>query len=233
MTIGIIFDELLRDRGSLFKRIDSSAGLTELARALIIITAASAAVFGASIGAYRGGVQVVYAAIKVPLVLLLTAAICAPAWTALRAALGGEASLRVDLVRVLGGLATVGLVLSALAPLLLVGIAFGASYHSMTLLVFGCAAFAGLAGVAILVVSRRSRALWVPLTVFLSLFSIVGAQMSWTLRPYLVRPRTPEVPFVRSVEGGFIESASSSYDSARGHFKRDHAPLPGEVEPRR
>ena len=32
-------------------------------------------------------------------------------------------------------------------------------------------------------------------------FCMVGSQMAWTLRPYLVRPRTVSAPFVRGVEG--------------------------------
>jgi hypothetical protein len=56
----------------------------------------------------------------------------------------------------------------------------------------------------------------------LSLLVLVGAQMSWTLRPYLVRPRTVEVPFIRAVEGSVIGAALESWSSARGIYDDDH-----------
>jgi len=205
--------------------------LGDLARALIIITAASAAVFGAAVGAYKGGIQIAFAAIKMPLVLLLTAAICAPSWSALRAAVGARASLKTELVRVLGGLAMVALVLAAVAPALLVGVVVGASYHSMAILLCGSAAVAGIAGVAVLIRSRVSGAVWIPLVTFASVFVIVGAQMSWTLRPYLVRPRSPDTPFVRALEGSLIEATARSWDSMKGEYEREYAPLPGEEDP--
>ena len=231
MNLAVIFDELLRDRAALFARIEKGANLRELARSLIIITAASAAVFGAAIGAYRGGIQVVFASVKLPLILLLTAAICAPTWSALRAAVGAPASLKVDLVRVLGGLAMVGLVLAALAPFLLVGVVVEASYHSMAIILLTCAAVGGIVGVAVLIRSRKAVAMGIPLLFFLSVFVLVGAQMSWTLRPHLVRPRSETTTFIRPLEGSLLESMSRSWSSMKGEYERDHAPLPGQADP--
>ncbi len=49
---------------------------------------------------------------------------------------------------------------------------------------------------------------------------------AWTLRPYLVRPRTPAAPFLRSVESSFLGAVATSFDSARGIYHRESAPLP-------
>jgi hypothetical protein len=57
-------------------------------------------------------------------------------------------------------------------------------------------------------------------------FVVVGGQLSWALRPYLVRPRTEEVPFVREVEGGLLDAVSGAIRSARGIYLRTEAPLP-------
>jgi len=56
-------------------------------------------------------------------------------------------------------------------------------------------------------------------------FSLVGGQLSWALRPYLVRPRTPDVPFVREVEGSLFDSVTGAMQSARGIYQRAEAPL--------
>jgi hypothetical protein len=221
--LAAVFDQLLRDRGALYRRLEEGDDLAGLARSLVAIAVVCAAVFGAAIGAYRGGVQIGYAAIKLPLAMMLTAAVCAPSWTALRRAFGAPSSLARDLVATLVALAMSGLVLVGLAPLLLVGVVLEVSYHSMALGLVGCALLAGGAGIGALWSARssggRGRA---PLAIFLSLLVLVGAQMSWTLRPYLVRPRTVEVPFIRAVEGSVIGAALESWSSARGIYDDDH-----------
>lgn len=221
-------DQLLRDRGALYARIRQGADLGSVARALVLVAALSAAAFGAAVGVYRGGVQVAYAAIKLPLVLLLSAAICAPTWSALRVALGVPASLPRQLCALLAALAMAGLVLAGLAPMVLLGVVAGAGYHIMALCLVGCAAIAGGAGLAVLWRAGdpglgQSRA---GLGLFLAVLAAVGAQMSWTLRPYLVRPQTRRVPFVRSIEGSFVDAAAESLESARGHYRTDPEEAP-------
>ena len=227
-------DQLLRDRRAILDRIRDDIDLAGLARAMLITIAASAAIFGAALGTYRGGVQILYAAVKFPLLLLLTAAVCAPALTAFNSALDRPTSLRRDLALVLSALGLGSLLLVAQAPIILLATMVGVSYHSLILLTFCCSAAAGLAslihlarGVRATDATRATSAVMALVIVF----SVVGAQMAWTLRPYVVRPRAPEVPFIRSVEGNLIESVDRSFDSARGIYTRDSAPLPGEETP--
>ena len=221
--LGQVLDQLLRDRRALIERLDDGLDLASLARSLVIIATISAALFGAAIGGYRGGVQIAYAAIKLPAVMLLTCAVCAPSWTALRRAFGIRASLARDLVTTLLGLAMSSLVLVGLAPLLLVGVVLEVSYHSMALALLACGGLAGVAGIAVLWSARPPAAVTTraPLAIFLSLLVLVGAQMSWTMRPYLVRPRTEGVPFVRAVEGDVIGAALASWQSARGIYDEE------------
>ena len=58
------------------------------------------------------------------------------------------------------------------------------------------------------------------------MFALVGGQLSWALRPYLVRPRAPEVVFVREVGDTLFDAIAGSLRSARGIYTRDSAPLP-------
>ena len=227
-------DALLRDRGAVLARIDRGDDLAGLARTMIVTIAVATALVGASLGSYRGGVQVAYAAIKVPLVLLLTAALCAPTLTALNLALGRPASLPRDLARFLAALGFGALVLLAEAPLLLLARSIELDYHETTLLVVGCFAVAGAASAAMLASAlRRTAAAHATsvLTTMLIVFALVGGQLAWTLRPYLVRPRTPEVPFVRDLEGSLADAVLETLRSARGDYYREAAPLPGEDGP--
>ncbi|HEY3353620.1 MAG TPA: hypothetical protein VGQ83_10250 [Polyangia bacterium] len=222
-------DLLLRDTAGMLARIRAGEDLAALARPLIVTIALGGAVFGAALGAYRGGLQVLYAAIKLPLAILLTAAICAPTLTALNAALGRTACIRRDLALVLAVLARGALVLAAEAPVVLLAISLHAAYHQVILLTVASGAAGGLVSLWLLArglgADRRSRL--AVCAALLAVFTLVGAQMSWTLRPYLVRPRTPAAPFVRAAESNFLEAVLVSSASARGRYARDAAPVPG------
>jgi uncharacterized integral membrane protein len=229
----VAVDLLLRYSGAILARIRDGDDLAGLARTMILTIFACGAVFGACLGAYRGGLQVLFGAVKLPLVVLLTAAICAPALSAINAGLCRTASLRRDLALVLVALARGSLVLAAMAPVILLGVTLHASYHVLVLLTVGCCAVGGLVGLTLLVrgLADERRGAAAACLALLAVFVMVGAQMSWTLRPYLVRPRTPAAPFVRGVESSFLEAVATSLDSARGFYRREAAPLPGEPSP--
>lgn len=223
-----IVDQLLRDRSAVLARIQRGVGLAELVRTMLIAIAISSAIFGAAIGIYRGAEQIIYAAIKFPLVMLLTAAIAAPCLTAFNAALDRPFALHRDVALVLVSLGFGSLLLVAQAPLLLLGALVGMGYHSFILATFGCAALAGLGSLFVLgrgIRAQSRRHAFSTAIALLTVLAVVGAQMAWTFRPYVVRPRTTEVPFIRQVEGNLLEAVGTSSRSARGIYDREAAPL--------
>jgi hypothetical protein len=201
------------------QRADAATQAT-LVRVLLLTIVGGTAGFGAAVGFYRGGSQMLFAAIKLPLVVLLTAAVTTPALTALGAALGRPAALRADLIRVLAALARGTLVLAALAPLMLVASCLQLGYHAAVLLLVLCCAVAGAAGLPLL-----GRTLWAEqkgrvllLSTMLVVVSLAGTHTAWLLRPYLVRPRSTCAPFVRALDGSFGDSLERSQRSARGIY---------------
>jgi hypothetical protein len=60
---------------------------------------------------------------------------------------------------------------------------------------------------------------------------VVGAQTAWLLRPFLVRPRTEHVPFVRHLEGDLFGSVGVTMRSAAGVYDSDRAPAPTSAAP--
>jgi hypothetical protein len=217
----VVLDGLMRDRQGTLRRILDADDLPGLVRTMILTIATGGAAFGAAIGSYRGGLQILAAAVKLPLVMLLTAALCVPALSALGSALDRARGLRRDLALVLSSLALGSVVVAATAPIVLLAISVRASYHQVTLIVSSCCGLAGL--VALAFFARGVRAIdarrWRPLAAGLLLvFIFVGGQMAWTFRPYMVRPRTPQPPFIRLVEGNLFEAVRQSFDSARGIY---------------
>lgn len=227
--LGIV-DQLLRDSSTFLEQIERAPDLVAVARTLIVTIVVSTAAFGAAIGAYRMGLQPLYAAFKLPLVVLLTAGLTVPAFSALAKATAGEASLRSDLLLVLASLALTSMVLAALTPVVLLGVMLDASYHGLVLLVVACCAIGGSAGLVLFLrgVSKRSvRVPWLATLTALVCFAVVGSQMAWTFRPFVARPRA-DVALFRPIEGNFLESVGTSLRSARGRYSRDSAPLPEE-----
>ena len=223
-----LIDQLLRDRDAIVARIAAGKDLMTITRTMIATIAITMAIVGAALGSYRGGIQIGYAAIKLPLVMVGTAALSASALTAIGAALGRRSRLTADLALVITSVAYGALLLVACTPLILLGRAIDLSYHQMIL---STVAMFSVAGVACLrMVTRalgresgpgRTSAIFGLCVVF----ALVGGQLAWSLRPYLLRPRTPEVVFLRETEGSLADAIGGAIRSARGIYTRDSAPL--------
>lgn len=222
---------LLRDRAQLIERLRDGTDVRPILTATIGTIAIAMALVGAALGSYRGGIQIGYAAIKLPLVLLGTAALSAPVLSAVGAALGRRSRLGVDLALVMSALAFGALLLAACAPLILLGRSLDVPYHQMilgTVCAFGLAGIASLHMIGAAIAAERTPGRIAALLGLCCTFALVGGQLAWALRPYLVRPRAEQVPFVREVEGSLFDSIAESMRSARGDYARDAAPLPEE-----
>lgn len=231
-ALGMI-DLLLRDRAGMLARIRQGVGLARILRTMIVTIAVTMAIVGAALGSYRGGLQIAFAAIKLPVVLLGTAALSAPALSAIGAALGRRSRLAADLTLVMAALAFGSLLLVACTPLVLLGRSLDLDYHRMILATVGMFAIAGGAALHMICrgVALEAGPGWRTAVAGLCVvFSLVGGQLAWALRPYLMRPRGPDIVFLRDVEGGLFDSVSGALRSARGIYDRDEAPL-GERAP--
>ena len=225
-----LIDLLLRDRPAMLARLRGGADFAAILRTMIATIAVAMAIVGAALGSYRGGVQIAYAAIKLPIVLLGTAALSAPALSAIGAALGRRSRLTADLALVMTALAFGSLLLVACTPLVMLGRSVDLDYHRMILAVVAMFAVAGGAALRMICrgVALEAAPGWRTAVAGLCVvFALVGGQLSWALRPYLVRPRTPEAPFLRDVEGSLFDAVTGAFRSARGIYDRESAPLGG------
>jgi hypothetical protein len=233
--LGVV-DLLLRDRSAFRSHLEDAPDRAAVAKALLLTVIAGCAIFGASMGTYRGGLQILYAAVKLPLAVLLTAGLTAPALTgALRAARGASSFLD-DLLLVLSSLALTSAVLAALAPVVFLAVLARVHYHELILAIVASCVAAGLLGIAFFMRglgARGGAGLFATTPLVLAVVALVGSQMAWTLRPFVLRPRTKEIPFVRAIEGGFYDSVSRTASSARGVYLREEAPVPEDVDAHR
>lgn len=214
-------DQLLRDREGMIARIRAGKDLPVIMRTMVATIAISCAMVGAALGSYRGGAQIAYAAIKLPLVLLGTAALSAPTLSAISIALGRRARLASDLALVMASLAFGSLLLAAGTPLVMLARSIDLEYHRTILCVVAMFSIAGLASLKMIVgaLAREAMPGWRTAVFSLcTVFVLVGGQLSWALRPYLVRPRATDIAFVRELEGSLFDSVAETFRSARGIY---------------
>ncbi len=212
---------LLRNPGEVARRCLEEENLRPLTLASLAALVVGAAVFGGVVGSFRGGVQIAYAATKIPLAMLAALVISVPAFHAIAASLGRPWPLRTVVALTVASAGRAALVLLAAAPVLWLTYDLGLGYHSAALaatLAYGVAAMAAL-GVLLRGLGDAPHRLTTTIA-FVAVFLAAAGQTGWLLRPYLVRPRTEGVPFVRAREGGFADALYRSTRSSVGVYDR-------------
>jgi len=151
------------------------------------------AVYGAIMGLYAGGLQILYDAVKIPMLLLISLYITAPSFYVLTSLLGGRRSLSQVVVLLLSSLTVMSTILLALIPvnLFFVLTTANTTYSTYAFLVLLNVLIFALAGLfALAYLSRGFMALYPGGEWILSflvggfIFIFVGTQLAWVLRPY-------------------------------------------------
>lgn len=161
--------------------------------------------YGAAMGLYSLGhgreLQILFSAVKVPLLLLVTFAISLPSFFVLNTLLGTRDDFREALRAHIQAQASLTLVLVSLAPFTLFWYVTNDQYQQAILFNAGMFGIASLAGQVVLqrlyrpLIERNRRHL-ILLRAWLFLYAFVGVQMGWVLRPFIGQPGS-EVRFFR------------------------------------
>jgi len=167
----------------------------------VVLIVVGAGLYGASMGFWRGPLQALYSAIKLPVVVLLTTFGNALLNGMLAPLLGINLRFRESLLAILISFAIAAIILGAFSPLIFflvwniptvpAGVGIASPYYNLALLTEVCGiAFAGIVANVRLVqllerlggsrsVARRILFSWLAGNLLL------GAQLSWNLRPFL------------------------------------------------
>ncbi|MGZ3419721.1 MAG: hypothetical protein ACXVEF_13070 [Polyangiales bacterium] len=212
-------NRILRAPGDVAAQCRNDRDVNALAKTALITLVLAATAFGAAVGAWRGGRQIAFAASKMPIGIIGTLALAAPAFYALAAVFGRPWPLRSVLSLVLAAGARFSLVLLAMTPPLWLTINFGAPYEAIKLAATFAYGLAGLAGLEVLVrglgdgPGRRTT-----ISLFVGVFLLIGAQNAWILRPYLGTPGVAEVKlFTNDREGGLVVQLYESIQRLTGN----------------
>lgn len=205
-TSATAIDRILRKPRALASDcVDERLEPSVIATAIATIVG-GAALFGGVLGALRGGRQIAYAAMKMPLAMLVTLIVAIPAFHALSAVFGRPRTLRVAVSLALTAAARTSLVLVAATPSLWLFVDLGAETASVKLAATLAYALAGLAGLVVLLagIGRGPGGARTALT-FGVVFLLAGAQSAYALRPYLIGRGGRAVTFLaHDREGGLL-----------------------------
>ena len=177
------------------------------------VIALGGVLFGAAVGSFRGFPQFGIAALKLPVVTLLTLAAAGPAFHGIASAVDRRLSFRTTLAIVLCAGARSSLVLIAIAPLLALAVDFGAAYPLVRLAALLSSGLAGLSALAfVLRAFGPGRGRLLGTFSFVLTFLVIGAQTAWLCRPYLGSPRDASVPLFAHgrIEGGLLGALTRS-----------------------
>ena len=219
MTLALV-NRLLRAPSEVAAECREDRDLARVAASAIVTIVAGAVLFGAAVGSWRGGAQIAFSAVKLPLVTVGTLAVCVPAFHAVAAVFGRPWSLRSAVSIMLVAGARFSLVLLAATPVVWLTINLGASYDAVKLLAALAYALGGLAALGLVLRGLGpGRGRLATVLTFIGVFLVVGGQSAWILRPYIGTPGRDDVTFfTREHEGGLAYQlwVSLGYVAGRG-----------------
>lgn len=199
------FSEALERVGALLRGdadVWRTGEIGRIARRILPLALAAGLLYGAAMGAYGlRGLQVLYSALKVPVLLGASTVLCLPGLAAFLGGIGLGGHMRPILRGIVLSQATVMISLAALAPVIALVYVSTADYavaKAFNGLMFALASAAGQWTLArhfrpLLAVEPRCR---IGLVLWLVLYVFVGVQLAWVLRPFIGHPGLP-VRFLR------------------------------------
>lgn len=184
---------------------------TEKVVQYMLIAAVWSSAFGAVVGLYVGGIQIVYLLIKLPFLLLVTFVFSFASSTVLSLLLGIRASVQELLAQSLRVLATFSVSLASLSTLIIFYILAGYSHDQLLTAFMFTVSISALFAALQLWNWIRKRAPGIRgiavAAVWLGLYGVVLLQFGWMLRPWVgtTDPIHGSVPFARLDSGSVFE----------------------------
>jgi|KBSSwiStaDraftv2_1062776.scaffolds.fasta_scaffold206719_3 hypothetical protein len=213
-----VFVDLLQDRDRFIKEIVDGVAVGRKILALTLVSVACLALYGVIIGSQYSWLQALSSGVKLPILFLLTNAICLPTLFIFGSFFGSKRSAMQTAALLLAGTAVIGIVLVGFAPVTVFFTVTTKNYQFLKILNVGFFSIAGILG--ILFFNRflaesmeagaqpvRARGLF--LRFWFLLYAFVGTQLAWTLRPFFGAPDM-RFEFLRELGGNFYSNVFQS-----------------------
>lgn len=211
--------KILRNSEEFWQQLQDDRDLGGLAVSLLIISYTFFGAYGLMMGLKSGPMQALSSALKLPILFLLTLLICLPTLHLLQLLFGSRRSLMQLLVLALATMAATSSMLLGFAPVTAFFTMTTQNYQFIKLLNVMLIGFSAVIGVKFFLKGMAKTARSDPnpgmaradvepashksiLNGWILLYSFVGTQLAWTLRPFMGDPGLP-FEWVRRIGGNF------------------------------
>lgn len=192
-----LFFDLLQDRDQFVKEILDGTGLKRKAIQLALLCAGTFGLYGLIIGSQHSLRQAVSSGVKLPILFLLTNAICLPALFVFSAFFGSRRSPIQTFVLLLAGTSVMGIALTGFAPVTLFFIITTRHYQFFKIFNVVFFAISGILGIFFVARTQsqffnentQQKGKLAFLKLWFVLYAFVGTQLAWTLRPFFGAPK--------------------------------------------
>ena len=208
------FFESIHEKESYYEKITDPKIVKQKILNHLLILILFSFLYGIVMGCYNGFQQAISSGVKVPVLFVLIVLICFPALFVIQTILGSKLTLSQMLSVILSGFVMMATILLSFAPIVIFFLITGSGYSFLLLLHVAVFIVAGLFGMHSIIealkfscekknvypkVGVRVFQFWILILAF------VGAQLSWSLRPFI---GTKGLPFqlFRQQEGNFYQS---------------------------
>jgi hypothetical protein len=223
----LIIERILRDREGLWQQIKLETRVNTMISQMLASSTIALACYGAVIGFWNGPLQAISSAIKLPILFLLTLAICLPTLYLFNLVFGSRLSVRQALALVLVAITVTSVLTLAFAPITLFFLITAPNYEFFQLLNVAILTLTGAIGLSFLLDGMRAMNQRVTeaapvqdnqqeanvkpaaptvnmslLYIWIMLYGFVGTQLGWTLRPFF-GSKDMEFAIFRAIEGNF------------------------------
>ena len=113
----MVIERILRDRQGIWQQVVDDRDLPKLTREMLVSSGVALAVYGAVLGSFHSVLMALTSAVKLPLLFLVTLAICLPTLYLFNLVFGARLSIRQSLALVMVALTVTSMLAVAFAPI--------------------------------------------------------------------------------------------------------------------
>ena len=146
----LVIERILRDRQGIWRQVVEDRGLPRLTGQMLISSGIALAVYGAVLGSFHSALMALTSAVKLPLLFLVTLAICLPTLYLFNLVFGARLSIRQSLALVMVALTVTAMLALAFAPISLFFLITAPDYAFFKLLNVAILALSALVGLRFL-----------------------------------------------------------------------------------
>ena len=151
----LVIERILRDRQGIWQQVVEDRSLTRLTSQMLLSSVVALACYGAVLGSFHSVLMALTSAVKLPLLFLVTLAICLPTLYLFNLVFGARLSVRQSLALVMVALTVTAMLAVAFAPIALFFLVTAPDYGFFKLLNVAILALSALVGLRFLTGGMR------------------------------------------------------------------------------